>query len=91
VPSGAFSEELCGQPEQKNGARWAIGQLGRAAEDLVEAAQVALGRLDVQPAGAQPGADRAAIRSASRSSSRGSSGSPRSSRLPTMRGAPATP
>ena len=29
VPSGALSDELCGQPEQKNGERWAIGSSGR--------------------------------------------------------------
>ena len=34
VPSGALTEELCGQPEQKNGARWAIGSsAGRAASE----------------------------------------------------------
>src|SRR5215216_110027 len=53
VPSGALIEELCGQPEQKNGARCAIG---RAARDAVEAAQVRLDRIEPQAAAAQPGA-----------------------------------
>ena len=89
VPSGAFVELLCGQPEQKNGVRCAIGgrPAGRGSRRACASrASTESIRMPRAPAARRR---RGAIRSASRSSSRGSSGSPRSSRLPRMRGRPA--
>ncbi len=91
VPSGALTELLCGHPEQKNGVRWAIGSsagrpwISASLRMRASTESIRTPRASRRAASARP------IRSASRSSSRGSSGSPRSSRLPRIRGASAVP
>ena len=91
VPSGALIELLCGQPEQKNGVRCAIGSVAGRPSIAASSRRRASTESSRTPRAARRAATARAIRSASRSSSRGSSGSPRSSVLPTMRGAPARP
>ena len=92
VPSGAGSDELCGQPEQKNGCALGHRQLGRAARDPVEALQVRVDRVDPHAASAQAAGDRAGdhvgVHVELRRQQRAR---PCSSRLPTMRGASAVP
>ena len=92
VPSGAWSDELCGQPEQKNGVRCAIGSSARRPCDLSELAQPGLDRVELEPARLQASrhgaGDQVGVEVERR---RAAAASPCSSRLPSTRGAPAIP
>ena len=88
VPSGAAMEELCGQPEQKNGARWAIGSRrgGRPRSSRPRWARRSRCAVRASAAGRPRPGRRGPRRDRS---STGTRALTCSSRLPTMRGAAA--
>ena len=85
VPSGALTELLCGQPEQKNGARCAIGR-GWLRAAISSSVRMRASTESIRTLRPSRAATTLAIESASSSSVSGRSSAPCSSRLPTTRG-----